>query len=341
MKALSKLKAEPGIWMTDVPKPELGHNDVMIKIRKTAICGTDVHIYNWDEWSQKTIPVPMVVGHEYIGEIVAIGQEVKGFNIGDRVSGEGHITCGHCRNCRGGRTHLCRNTIGVGVNRTGCFAEYLVIPAFNAFKIPDNIPDEIAAIFDPFGNAVHTALSFDLVGEDVLVSGAGPIGIMAAAVCRHVGARHVVITDVNDYRLELAKKMGVSRAVNVSRENLKDVMNELGMKEGFDVALEVSGAPAAFQTMLDTMNHGGRIALLGIPPASMATDWSQVIFKGLFIKGIYGREMFETWYKMVTLVQSGLDLSPIITHQFPIDEFQKGFDIMCSGQSGKVILNWD
>ncbi|ENU1228368.1 MULTISPECIES: L-threonine 3-dehydrogenase [Providencia] len=341
MKALSKLKAEPGIWMTEVPKPELGHNDVMIKIRKTAICGTDVHIYNWDEWSQKTIPVPMVVGHEYIGEIVAIGQEVKGFKIGDRVSGEGHITCGHCRNCRGGRTHLCRNTIGVGVNREGCFAEYLVIPAFNAFKIPDNIPDEIAAIFDPFGNAVHTALSFDLVGEDVLVSGAGPIGIMAAAVCRHVGARHVVITDVNDYRLELAKKMGVSRAVNVSRENLKDVMNELGMKEGFDVALEVSGAPAAFQTMLDTMNHGGRIALLGIPPASMATDWSQVIFKGLFIKGIYGREMFETWYKMATLIQSGLDLSPIITHQFPIDEFQKGFDIMRSGQAGKVILNWD
>ncbi|GAB1437920.1 L-threonine 3-dehydrogenase [Providencia sp.] len=341
MKALSKLKAEPGIWMTEVPKPELGHNDVMIKIRKTAICGTDIHIYNWDEWSQKTIPVPMVVGHEYIGEIVAIGQEVKGFKIGDRVSGEGHITCGHCRNCRGGRTHLCRNTIGVGVNRTGCFAEYLVIPAFNAFKIPDNIPDEIATIFDPFGNAVHTALSFDLVGEDVLVLGAGPIGIMAAAVCRHVGARHVVITDVNDYRLELAKKMGVSRAVNVSRENLKDVMNELGMKEGFDVALEVSGAPAAFQTMLDTMNHGGRIALLGIPPSSMATDWSQVIFKGLFIKGIYGREMFETWYKMATLVQSGLDLSPIITHQFSIDEFQKGFDIMRSGQSGKVILNWD
>lgn len=341
MKALSKLKAEPGIWMTDVPKPELGHNDVMIKIRKTAICGTDVHIYNWDEWSQKTIPVPMVVGHEYIGKIVEIGQEVKGFKIGDRVSGEGHITCGHCRNCRGGRTHLCRNTIGVGVNRPGCFAEYLVIPAFNAFKIPDNIPDEIASIFDPFGNAVHTALSFDLVGEDVLVSGAGPIGIMAAAVCRHVGARHVVITDVNDYRLELAKKMGVTRAVNVSRENLKDVMNELGMKEGFDVALEVSGAPAAFQTMLDTMNHGGRIALLGIPPASMATDWSQVIFKGLFIKGIYGREMFETWYKMATLVQSGLDLSPIITHEFSIDDFQKGFDVMRSGQSGKVILNWD
>lgn len=341
MKALSKLKAEPGIWMTDVPKPELGHNDVMIKIRKTAICGTDVHIYNWDEWSQKTIPVPMVVGHEYIGEIVEIGQEVKGFKIGDRVSGEGHITCGHCRNCRGGRTHLCRNTVGVGVNRPGCFAEYLVLPAFNAFKIPDNIPDEIAAIFDPFGNAVHTALSFDLVGEDVLVSGAGPIGIMAAAVCRHVGARHVVITDVNDYRLDLAKKMGVTRAVNVSREDLKDVMKELGMQEGFDVALEVSGSPAAFHTMLETMNHGGRIALLGIPSSEMAIDWGQVIFKGLFIKGIYGREMFETWYKMATLVQSGLDLSPIITHQFSIDDFQKGFDIMRSGQSGKVILNWD
>ncbi|EDU61590.1 L-threonine 3-dehydrogenase [Providencia stuartii] len=341
MKALSKLKAEPGIWMTEVPKPELGHNDVMIKIRKTAICGTDVHIYNWDEWSQKTIPVPMVVGHEYIGEIVEIGQEVKGFKIGDRVSGEGHITCGHCRNCRGGRTHLCRNTIGVGVNRPGCFAQYLVLPAFNAFKIPDNIPDEIAAIFDPFGNAVHTALSFDLVGEDVLVSGAGPIGIMAAAVCRHVGARHVVITDINDYRLELAKKMGVTRAVNVGRENLKDVMKELGMQEGFDVALEVSGSPAAFHSMLDTMNHGGHIALLGIPSSEMAIDWSKVIFKGLFIKGIYGREMFETWYKMATLIQSGLDLSPIITHQFSIDDFQKGFDVMRSGQSGKVILNWD
>ena len=339
MKALSKLKAQEGIWMTDVPVPELGHNDVMIKIRKTAICGTDVHIYNWDEWSQKTIPVPMVVGHEYIGEIVAIGQEVKGFNIGDRVSGEGHITCGHCRNCRGGRTHLCRNTIGVGVNRPGCFAEYLVIPAFNAFKIPDNIPDELAAIFDPFGNAVHTALSFDLVGE-VLVSGAGPIGIMAAAICKHVGARHVVITDVNEYRLDLAKKMGVTRAVNVSKENLIDVMKELGMTEGFDVGLEMSGAPPAFRTMLNTMNHGGRIALLGIPPSDMAIDWGQVIFKGLFIKGIYGREMFETWYKMAALIQSGLDLSPIITHQFPIDEFQKGFDIMRSGQSGKVILDW-
>lgn len=341
MKALSKLKAEEGIWMTDVPVPELGHNDLLIKIRKTAICGTDVHIYNWDEWSQKTIPVPMVVGHEYVGEVVGIGQEVKGFKIGDRVSGEGHITCGHCRNCRGGRTHLCRNTIGVGVNRPGCFAEYLVIPAFNAFKIPDNISDDQASIFDPFGNAVHTALSFDLVGEDVLVSGAGPIGIMAAAVAKHVGARNVVITDVNEYRLELARKMGITRAVNVAKENLNDVMAELGMTEGFDVGLEMSGALPAFRTMLDTMNHGGRIAMLGIPPSDMSIDWTKVIFKGLFIKGIYGREMFETWYKMAALIQSGLDLSPIITHRFSIDDFQKGFDAMRSGQSGKVILSWD
>ncbi|EFZ3721928.1 L-threonine 3-dehydrogenase [Shigella flexneri] len=287
MKALSKLKAEEGIWMTDVPVPELGHNDLLIKIRKTAICGTDVHIYNWDEWSQKTIPVPMVVGHEYVGEVVGIGQEVKGF------------------------------------------------------KIPDNISDDLASIFDPFGNAVHTALSFDLVGEDVLVSGAGPIGIMAAAVAKHVGARNVVITDVNEYRLELARKMGITRAVNVAKENLNDVMAELGMTEGFDVGLEMSGAPPAFRTMLDTMNHGGRIAMLGIPPSDMSIDWTKVIFKGLFIKGIYGREMFETWYKMAALIQSGLDLSPIITHRFSIDDFQKGFDAMRSGQSGKVILSWD
>ncbi|WJV53994.1 L-threonine 3-dehydrogenase [Prodigiosinella aquatilis] len=341
MKALAKLQPEPGIWMTDVPKPEPGHNDVMIKIRKTAICGTDVHIYNWDEWSQKTIPVPMVVGHEYVGEIVAIGQEVDGFHIGDRVSGEGHITCGYCRNCRAGRRHLCRNTIGVGVNRPGAFAEYLVIPAYNAFRIPDNIPDDIAAIFDPLGNAVHTALSFNLVGEDVLISGAGPIGVMAAAICRHVGARHVVITDVNDYRLGLARQMGVSRAVNVEREKLTDVMQELGMSEGFDVGLEMSGAPTAFRSMLSVMNHGGHIAMLGIPPQAMSVDWSDIIFKGLMIKGVYGREMFETWYKMSALIQSGLDLSPIITHRFTIDEFQQGFDVMRSGQSGKVLLNWD
>ncbi|WP_237065712.1 L-threonine 3-dehydrogenase [Microbulbifer guangxiensis] len=340
MKALSKLKSEPGIWLTDVEVPEPGHNDLLIKIRKTAICGTDMHIYHWDEWSQKTIPVPMVVGHEYVGEVVGMGQEVAGFEIGDRVSGEGHITCGHCRNCRAGRRHLCRNTYGVGVDRQGAFAEYLVIPALNAFKIPENIPDELASIFDPFGNAVHTALSFDLVGEDVLITGAGPIGIMAAAVARHVGARHVVITDINDYRLELAQKMGATRAVNVSREKLTDVMNELGMSEGFDVGLEMSGVPVAFRDMLSAMNHGGKIAMLGIPAGEMAIDWSQVIFKGLIIKGIYGREMFETWYKMASLIQSGLNLEPIITHQFSIDDFQKGFDTMASGESGKVILNW-
>ena len=342
MKALAKLHAQEGIWMvTDAPIPEPGHNDLLIKIRKTAICGTDIHIYNWDDWSRKTIPVPMIVGHEYVGEVVAIGQEVRGFSIGDRVSGEGHITCGHCRNCRAGRTHLCRNTIGVGVNRQGCFAEYLVIPAFNAFRIPDNISDELAAIFDPFGNAVHTALSFDLVGEDVLISGAGPIGIMAAAVCKHVGARNVVITDINDYRLELARTMGVTRAVNVAHEDLRAVMRELGMTEGFDVGLEMSGAPPAFRTLLEVMNHGGRIALLGIPPGEMAIDWNQVIFKGLFIKGIYGREMFETWYKMAALIQSGLDLTPIITHRYAIDDFQQGFDEMRSGCSGKVVLSWD
>ncbi|GAB2516973.1 L-threonine 3-dehydrogenase [Microbulbifer agarilyticus] len=340
MKALSKLKSEPGIWMTDVDVPEPGHNDLLIKIRKTAICGTDMHIYNWDEWSQKTIPVPMVVGHEYVGEVVGMGQEVAGFNVGDRVSGEGHITCGHCRNCRAGRRHLCRNTYGVGVDRQGAFAEYLVIPALNAFKIPDNISDELASIFDPFGNAVHTALSFDLVGEDVLITGAGPIGIMAAAVARHVGARHVVVTDINDYRLELAAKMGATRTVNVSKEKLPDVMQGIGMTEGFDVGLEMSGVAVAFRDMLSAMNHGGKIAMLGIPPGEMAIDWSQVIFKGLVLKGIYGREMFETWYKMASLIQSGLDLSPIITHQFSVDQFQQGFDTMGSGESGKVILDW-
>ena len=340
MKSLVKAHREPGIWMQDTAEPEVGHNDLLIKIRKTAICGTDMHIYNWDEWSQKTIPVPMVVGHEYVGEVVGMGQEVAGFKIGDRVSGEGHITCGHCRNCRAGRRHLCRNTEGVGVNRAGAFAEYLVIPAFNAFRIPDNISDDMASIFDPFGNAVHTALSFDLVGEDVLITGAGPIGIMAAAVAKHVGARHVVITDLNPYRLELAEKMGATRAVNVGTTSLKEVMNELGMTEGFDVGLEMSGVPAAFRDMLDKMNNGGKVAMLGIPPTDVAVDWNQVIFKGLTIKGIYGREMFETWYKMASLLQSGLDISPVITHQYSIDDFQKGFDTMGSGQSGKVILNW-
>jgi threonine 3-dehydrogenase len=283
----------------------------------------------------------MVVGHEYVGEVAAMGDGVRGFEIGDRVSGEGHITCGHCRNCRAGRRHLCRNTYGVGVNRPGAFAEYLSLPAENAFELPDDVTDEMAAVFDPFGNAVHTALAFDLVGEDVLITGAGPIGIMAAAVARHVGARHVVITDVNEYRLDLARKMGVTRAVDVSKEKLSDVMTELGMKEGFDVGLEMSGVPSAFSQMLEAMNHGGKVAMLGIPPENVAIDWNQVIFKGLVIKGIYGREMFETWYKMASLLQSGLDISPILTHEMPIDDYEKGFETMISGQSGKVILNWD
>ena len=341
MKTLAKLKAEPGIWMHETDIPVCGHNDVLIKIKKTAICGTDMHIYNWDKWSQETIPVPMVVGHEFVGVIEAIGQEVKGYEVGDRVSGEGHITCGHCRNCRAGKRHLCRNTYGVGVNRQGAFAEYLVIPADNAFKIPDDIPDDMAAIFDPFGNATHTALSFDLVGEDVLITGAGPIGVMAAAICRHVGARNVVVTDINDYRLKLAKQMGASRTVNVSSEKLSDVMAELGMVEGFDVGLEMSGVGSAFSNMLESMNHGGHVAILGIPSADTKIDWNQVIFKGLHLKGIYGREMYETWYKMVAMLQSGLNLDPIITHQFAIDDFQQGFEVMSSGQSGKVILDWE
>ena len=340
MKTLAKLHTKPGIWMTEAEAPECGHNDVVIKIRKTAICGTDMHIYHWDDWAQKTIPVPMAVGHEFVGEIAQIGPEVSGFNIGDRVSGEGHITCGHCRNCRAGRRHLCRETIGVGVNRSGAFSEYLVIPATNAFKIPDDISDDMAAIFDPFGNAAHTALSFDLIGEDVLITGAGPIGAMAAAIAKHVGARNVVITDINDYRLALAKSLGATRTVNVQKESLQDVMVELNMHEGFDVGLEMSGNAMAFESMLENMNHGGKIAMLGIPSKDTSIDWNQVIFKGLIIKGIYGREMYETWYKMVAMLQSGLDISPIITHHFDIDDFQQGFDVMASGQSGKVILDW-
>lgn len=340
MKALAKLERAQGLTLTDLKIPEIGHNDVLIKIRKTAICGTDSHIWKWDEWAQKTIPVPMQVGHEYVGVIEKIGQEVTGFNVGDRVSGEGHITCGYCRNCRAGRRHLCRNTTGVGVNRPGAFAEYLSLPAANAFKIPDEISDDLASILDPFGNATHTALSFNLVGEDVLITGAGPIGIMAAAICRHVGARYVVITDVNEYRLALAKKMGATAAVNVGKERLEDVMQTLGMREGFDVGLEMSGVPSAFSQMLKNMNHGGKIALLGLLPDDTAIDWTQVIFKGLEIKGIYGREMFETWYKMIAMLQSGLDLTPIITHHFKIEDFETGFDIMLSGRSGKVVLDW-
>ncbi|WP_407944327.1 L-threonine 3-dehydrogenase [Maridesulfovibrio sp.] len=340
MKALVKSKAEEGIWMEEVPVPECGHNDVLIKVKKTAICGTDIHIYNWDSWAQQTIPVPMVVGHEFVGTIEKMGGEVQGLALGDRVSAEGHVTCGHCRNCRAGKRHLCRNTIGVGVNRPGCFAEYVCVPAVNVFKLNENISDNEASIFDPLGNAVHTALSFDLVGEDVLITGAGPIGMMAVAVARHAGARHVVITDINDYRLELAGKMGATRTVNVTKEKLEDVMNELGMTEGFDVGLEMSGSPVAFSEMLDKMNHGGNIALLGILPDNTAINWNQVVFKGLKLKGIYGREMFETWYKMASMLQSSLDVTPAITHHFKIDDFQKGFDVMRSGQSGKVILDW-
>lgn len=340
MKALVKAKAAEGIWLQDMPKPKIGPNDLLIKIKKTAICGTDIHIYNWDEWAKKTIPVPMTVGHEFVGVVAEIGSEVRGFKLGERVSGEGHITCGHCRNCRAGRRHLCANTVGVGVNRPGCFAEYLAIPAMNAFPLPDAISDDIAAFLDPFGNATHTALSFDLVGEDVLITGAGPIGVMAVAIARHAGARHVVITDVNDYRLGLAGKMGATRAVNVQKDKLDDAMKELRMTEGFDVGLEMSGNPQAFRQMLAGMRHGGSIALLGLPPGETAIDWNQVIFKGLILKGIYGREMFETWYKMAAMLQSGLDLTPVLTHHFPINDFQQGFDVMRSGQSGKVVLDW-
>lgn len=326
--------------MGEIPEPSIGPNDVLIKIGKTAICGTDIHIYKWDHWAQRTIKVPMAVGHEYVGRIVDMGSEVRGFVLGDRVSGEGHITCGHCRNCRAGRRHLCRNTVGVGVDRQGCFAEYLALPAVNAFKLSDAISDDIASILDPFGNATHTALAFSLVGEDVLITGAGPIGIMAVAIARFVGARHVVITDVNDYRLDLARKMGASRALNVTRESLDSAMRDLGMQEGFDVGLEMSGNPQALRELLRTMHHGGNVAMLGIPPDETAIDWTQVIFKGLTLQGIYGREMFETWYKMSSLLQSGLDIKPVITHHYPVQEFLAGFEIMASGQSGKVILDW-
>ncbi len=341
MKALVKAKPERGIWMQDIDPPKVGHNDVLIEVTKTAICGTDIHIYQWDEWAQHTIPVPLTAGHEFCGRIVECGSEVRGFEIGDRVSAEGHITCGVCRNCRAGRRHLCMNTKGVGVNRPGAFAEYLAVPAFNVFKLPDSITDDMASILDPLGNATHTALSFDLVGEDVLITGAGPIGIMATAIARYAGARHVVITDVNDYRLDLARKMGASMALNVTRESIDDAMQELGMVEGFDVGMEMSGNGEAFEDMLRTMHHGGKIALLGILPEHTGIDWDAVIFKGLTLKGIYGREMFETWYKMASMLQSGLDIDPIITHHFPIDEFQPAFDLMESGQSGKVILHWN
>ncbi len=340
MPALVKTEAKVGLTLTEVDIPTVGINDVLIKIKRTSICGTDVHIYNWDEWSQKTIPVPMVVGHEFVGEIVETGSNVRGFEVGELVSGEGHLVCGHCRNCLAGRRHLCMNTQGVGVNRSGAFAKYLSIPATNVWKCTDGISEDIYSLFDPLGNAVHTALSFDLIGEDILITGAGPIGIMAAAICRHVGARHVVVTDMNEYRLNLAKEMGATRVVNVKEESLADVMTELNMKEGFDVGLEMSGSPVAFSTMVDAMHHGGKIALLGIQKPGTTIDWDKVVFNGLTIKGIYGREMYETWYKMTSILQSGLNIDKIVTHRFDYKDFEKGFEAMNSGLSGKVVLDW-
>ncbi len=340
MRALVKAKAEPGIWMERVPVPEIGPNDVLIKVKKSAICGTDVHIYNWDQWAQNTVPVPMVTGHEFVGEIAEVGSAVTEYRVGQRVSGEGHIVCGHCRNCRAGRGHLCRNTLGVGVHRPGSFAEFLALPQHNVVPIPDSIPDEVAAIFDPLGNAVHTALSFDLIGEDVLVTGAGPIGIMGALVAQVVGARKVVITDINPTRLELARKLGIRHVVDASSEPLAEVMRQVGMTEGFDVGLEMSGSARAFRDMIDVMNNGGKIAILGIAPTGFEIDWNKVIFKMLTLKGIYGREMFETWYKMIALVQGPLDVSGLITHRIGIDDYQSGFDAMRNGLAAKVVMDW-
>ncbi len=340
MKALVKTTAGVGMEMVDVPDPTVGPNDVLIRVHHTSICGTDLHIWEWDDWARRTVPVPLVIGHEFMGVVAALGSEVQGLTLGQRVSAEGHITCGHCRNCRAGRRHLCRNTVGIGVSRDGAFAELILMPAVNVFPIPDTIPDDIASFLDPLGNAVHAALSFDLVGEDVLITGAGPIGVMAAAIARFVGARHVVVTDVNDFRLDLAAQMGATRTVNVATTNLEDVERELGMTEGFDVGLEMSGAPAAIRQMLATANHGGRIALLGIPSQEVSIDWNQVIFKGLTIKGIYGREMFETWYKMIAMLGSGLDVSTVVTHRLPADDFADAFEIVSGGLSGKVVLDW-
>jgi threonine 3-dehydrogenase len=350
MKALVKRHREVGLWLEDVPKPEYGINDCLIEVLRTGICGTDVHIYNWDAWAQKTIPVPMVVGHEFVGRIVAVGDNVHDFRVGDIVSGEGHVVCGHCRNCLAGRRHLCKDTKGIGVNRPGAFAEYLALPQTNVWvheaanengaSKAHRISRDVQSIFDPFGNAVHTALQYDVLGEDVLVTGCGPIGCMGVAIAKHAGARYVVATDVNPYRLELAKKMGATRVVDVRKENLADVQKEVGMKEGFDVGLEMSGNTQAFRDMIANMAHGGKIAILGIPEKEMAIDWNTVVFNMLTLRGIYGREMYETWYKMTVMLQSGLDITPVITHRYPFTEFQKGFDAMRSGQSGKVILTW-
>jgi len=340
MKALVKSKAERGLWLSDVPEPRPGINDVLIRVHRTGICGTDLHIYKWDEWAAKTIPVPLVVGHEFVGEIVEVGSNVADFKPGQIVSGEGHVVCGRCRNCLAGRRHLCADTQGVGVNRAGAFAEYIVLPMTNVWVHADGIDEDVAAIFDPFGNAVHTALSFPVLGEDVLVTGAGPIGIMAAAVARHAAARYVVITDLNPYRLELARKMGVTLAVDPRETSLPDVQKKLGMSEGFDVGMEMSGNGQAFRDMLANMAHGAKIAMLGIPAREMAIDWNTVIFSMLTIKGIYGREMYETWYKMTVMLENGLDIKPVITHRFPYTDFERAFEVMDSGNSGRVLLNW-
>jgi threonine 3-dehydrogenase len=341
MRAIAKLRAGPGLELTEVPVPEPGINDVLVRIKKTSICGTDVHIYNWDAWAEKTIRPPMVIGHEFVGVIAEVGANVQGFKPGDLVDGEGHIVCGRCRNCLAGRRHLCKNTQGVGVNRDGAFAEYLCIPASNAVLVDPAIPLDVLSCFDPLGNAVHTALQYDLVGEDVLITGAGPIGCMATAVAKQSGARQVVVTDVNPERLALALRMGATRVVDVSKEKLPDVQRELGMKEGFDVGLEMSGQPAALSDMIDNMYHGGRIALLGIMPGKAAIDWNKVVFNMLTIRGVYGREMYETWYKMTALIQSGLDISPVITHRIPFTDYERGFELMRTGRSGKIVLNWD
>jgi threonine 3-dehydrogenase len=340
MQALVKKRAEPGLWLDEVPVPQIGINDVLIRVLRTGICGTDLHIYNWDAWAQRTIPVPMTVGHEFVGRIVEVGAEVKDFHPGDIVSGEGHVVCGHCRNCLAGRRHLCKDTRGIGVNRPGAFAEYLALPVTNVWAHDPAIPRDVQAIFDPFGNAVHTALSFNVLGEDVLITGAGPIGLMAAAVVRHAGARHVVVTEVNPFRLELARRMGATLALNARGQSLAEAQRQLGMKEGFDVGLEMSGNAAAFRDMLPNLCHGGKIAMLGIPDREMAIDWTTVVFNMLTIKGIYGREMYETWYKMTVMLQSGLAIEPVITHHFGYPEFQQGFDVMRSGECGKVVLTW-
>lgn len=341
MKALVKREAAPGLWLEEVPEPQVGINDVLIRVKRTAICGTDLHIYHWDAWAQKTIPTPMVVGHELVGEIVEVGSNVNDFKPGQLVSGEGHVVCGRCRNCLAGRRHLCAHTSGVGVNRPGAFAEYLALPMSNVWEHRPGIDLDVAALFDPFGNAVHTALQFELLGEDVLITGAGPIGAMAAAVCRHAGARHVVVTDLNPERLALAKRLGATRTVDVRHETLTEVQRDLGMAEGFDVGLEMSGSPEAFRDLLANLCHGGKVAMLGIPSEAMAIDWNTVIFNMLTIKGIYGREMYETWYKMSVMIESGLDISPVITHRLPYREFQQGFDAMLDGSAGKVVLNWE